>query len=163
VSADVAVSDASPLIALYQIDRLDLLRNQFDHVAVPPAIELEVAPSVGVLPTWMHRHHVPVHPDFLRRLDPGEREAIAVAVQIGANFLVIDDLPGRHAAVRLGLRVIGSLGLMVRAKRRGLTGDVRPLMDALIRNALFVSDRVYREILELAGEPFPDDRFTCAL
>lgn len=115
----VAISDASPLIALHHVDRLDLLRNQFAHVAVTAAIELEVAPSAGILPTRVHRQQVQVPPELLRHFDPGEREAIALAIELNANFLVIDDLPGRHAATRLGF---------------------------------FVSERVYREILALAGE-----------
>ena len=152
MSSGAAVSDASPLIALFQVDRLDLLRNQFGQVFVPPAIELEVAPSVGLLPSWVQRQPVSVPPDFLRHLDPGEREAIALAIHLGASFLVIDDLPGRRAATSLGLRVIGSLGLLVRAKQRGLTNEVRPMMDELVSRGLHVSERVYREILFLAGE-----------
>jgi len=152
VSTGVAVSDASPIIALNQIHRLDLLRNQFGQVVVPPAIELEVEPSAGVLPAWVHRQYAPVPPDFLRDLDPGEREAIALTIQLGANFLVIDDLPGRHAAMSLGLRVIGSLGLLVRAKQSNLIGEVRPLMDAMISHGLYASEELYRRILRRADE-----------
>jgi predicted nucleic acid-binding protein len=152
VSAGTAVSDASPLIALAQIDRLDLLQSQFQRVVVPPAIEREVAPSVGRLPAWVHRQPIVAPREFLRHLDPGEREAIALALDLDASFVIIDDLQGRRAATGLGLRVIGSLGLLVGAKRSGLTSDVRPLMDALIANGLFVSEQVYREILGLAGE-----------
>lgn len=75
-----------------------------------------------------------------------------MAIYLRANFLVIDDLPGRHAAEGLGLRVIGTLGLLVRAKHSGLIGEVRPLMDALIAHGLYTSAGLYHRILSLAGE-----------
>jgi uncharacterized protein len=152
VNSGIAVSDASPLIALNQIERLDLLQAQFDSVVVPSTVAQEVEPSVGILPRWIDRQQIEVAPDFLTHLDPGEREAIALSMRLTANFLVIDDLPGRHAAERLGIRAIGSLGLLVGAKRRGLISGVQPMMDDLISNGLHVSDPVYREILRLAGE-----------
>jgi predicted nucleic acid-binding protein len=152
VNAAIAVSDASPLISFPQIGRLDLLRAQFSQVMVPSAVELEVLPSVGTLPAWIDKRHAPLPADFLSQLDGGEREAIALAAEVDASYLIIDDLPGRRAALRLGLRVIGSLGLLARAKRRGLIGEVRPLMDAMITHGLYAGEGLYRHVLSLAGE-----------
>jgi uncharacterized protein len=152
VNADIAVSDASPLISFQQIGRLDLLRAQFSQVMVPSAVELEVLPTVGRLPTWIDKRHARLPADFLGQLDLGEREAIALALDVGASFLIIDGLPGRRAAQQLGLRVIGSLGLLARAKQRGLIGEVRPLMDAMISHGHYASERLYRHILSIAGE-----------
>lgn len=148
----IAVSDASPLISLSQIQHIHLLRNVFTQVVVPPAIELEVMPSVGPLPHWVERQHIHPSADFLHHLDPGEREAIALALELNADFLVIDDLPGRRAAELHGLRVVGTWGTLVMARRRGLVNQVRPLMDALMNEGLFVSEQIYGEILVLAGE-----------
>ncbi len=152
MSSGVAVSDASPLIALHQIDRLDLLQALFDSVVVPPSVEQEVAPSVGDLPAWIRRRQAPQLPGLAGDLHAGEREAIALALDLAADFVVVDDLPGRRAAASLGLPIIGSLGLLVRARERGLIGAVRPVMDQLIANGLFASAPLYREILEAVGE-----------
>jgi predicted nucleic acid-binding protein len=152
LSDDVAVSDASPLIALYQIGHLELLRNLFDRVIVPLAVTQEVAPSVGTLPIWVHRQQAPPPPDLARHLDVGEREAIALAVHLGADFVVMDDRPGRNVAERLRMDVIGTLGLLVRARRRGLIRSVRPMVDQLVSNGLYVSVHLYREILEAVDE-----------
>jgi predicted nucleic acid-binding protein len=148
----VAVSDASPLITLDQIDRLELLRDLFSDVVVPPAVALEVAPSVQTLPLWVREVQAPSLRDLASHRGAGEREAIALAVHLTADSIVIDDLTGRRIAASLGLTMIGTLGLLVRAKRSGLLRAVRPEMDALIASGLYVSEQVYHNILGAAGE-----------
>lgn len=155
MSDGVAVSDASPLIAFYQIGQLDALRALFERLIVPPAVVWEVAPSVGALPTWVHVRDVPRPPDLVSHLHVGERETISLAVYLQADFVVMDDRPGRRAAQSLGLDLIGSLGLLVRAQRRGLIRTVRPMMDQLVASGLYASEQLYREILEAAGEADP--------
>jgi predicted nucleic acid-binding protein len=150
VNSGIAVSDASPLIALNQIERLDLLQAQFDSVVVPSTVAQEVEPSVGILPRWIDRQQIEVAPDFLTHLDPGEREAIALSMRLTANFLVIDDLPGRHAAERLGIRVIGSLGLLVGAKRRGLISGGRAGVTSEI--AVFDAGPPMHRVVQMRGE-----------
>jgi predicted nucleic acid-binding protein len=115
-------------------------------------VEQEVAPSVGALPSWVRvieSGPIPALPDSL---GDGEREAITLATRLSAERLVIDDLPGRRAATNLGLNIIGTLGLLVRARDRGVIEAVRPEMDAVIANGLYVSDVLYWQFLALAGE-----------
>lgn len=152
MSADSAVYDASPLIVFHQVGQLDLLRALFDHAYVPTVVVREVAPSLGVLPDWVEIHHAFTIPTISPSLHPGERAAISLAVQLGADFVILDDLSGRKAAERIGLTATGSLGLLVRAKRDGLIRSVNPLMDLMIASGFFVSDALYRQILSLAGE-----------
>jgi predicted nucleic acid-binding protein len=75
---------------------------------------------------------------------------------LSADFVVLDDLDARTSAIELDLTLIGSLGLLVRAKERGLIDEVRRLMDQMIANDLFVSWQLYRDILEIAGEASHD-------
>ncbi len=152
MTTGIAVPDASPLISLYQIDRLELLHGLFERVVVPPAVEREVWPSLGELPLWAERRSVLPPLGFADHLHSGEREAIALAVQLAADLVLMDDLQGRHVATALGLTVVGSLGLLVRAKRVMLIREVRPLMDAMIASGLYASNAVYRQILTIAGE-----------
>lgn len=85
-------------------------------------------------------------------LDVGEREAIALALHVSADVIILDDLDGRRRAEQLGLDVIGSAGILLQARRRGLIDTVRPDLDAMVAAGLYVSTRLYHEILEAAGE-----------
>ena len=152
MTTGIAVFDASPLIALHQVGQLTLVRELFLHTLVPPIVAHEVAPSLGLLPHWIEVQEGRVTPQLSRQLDAGERAAIALAIHRAADVVVLDDLAGRLAAAELGLAPVGSLGLLVRAKQRGLIPEVRPLMDAMIASRLYVSSALHRRILELAGE-----------
>mgnify|MGYP001797213941 FL=1 len=89
-----------------------------------------------------------------RGLDAGEASAIALAFAIQADDLLIDERLGRQEALRLGLSIIGILGILLVAKKRSLIPQVQSIMDALIDQAGFrVSPQLYQRILALAQEP----------
>jgi uncharacterized protein len=149
------VSNSSPLIALARIQRLDLLPAIFESVLIPPAVAREIAPSIPVLPTWLPIQAPGVLPPaslLRRRLGEGEWEALALAVELRAEWIILDDLPARRSAEASGLNVIGTLGTLVTAKRAGLLNSIRPELDALVRTSFFLSPRLYDELLHAAGE-----------
>ena len=86
------------------------------------------------------------------RLDPGETEAIALALQAKVERVILDDLPARRLAMRLGLGVIGTGGMLFLAKQRALIRAVRPPLDALEAAGFRLRKDVYDEILKAAGE-----------
>jgi predicted nucleic acid-binding protein len=152
VTAGIALTDSSPLIISCQIGRLELLQTLFDAVVAPPAVTQEIAPSLGALPAWIHERHFTTIPDLVMSLDAGEREAIALALHVSADVIVLDDLDGRRRAAQFGLDVIGSAGILLQARRRGLIDAVRPELDAMITNGFYVSEQLYHEVLAAAGE-----------
>jgi len=88
-----------------------------------------------------------------RKLDPGEANAIVLALELKATQLLIDERLGRMEAKRQGLRITGILGVLLAAKRQGLVVAVRPILDQLMGEANFrISDRLYNETLVLAEE-----------
>jgi predicted nucleic acid-binding protein len=118
----MVVSDTSPICYLAAIGLLELLPPLFGSVCVPPSVceklGREFAPEaarslVGAFPTWSDVRDVEAAPDpALLRLGSGERDAILLAEQIAADFILIDDLEARELAFKRGLRVIGLIGVL---------------------------------------------------
>jgi uncharacterized protein len=160
------VSDTSALSALAILGWLDWLKVRWGEVAVPEAVWNELqrigeqraldlllrARSVG----WLTVYSVSERGTVERLsgiLDPGESEAIALAIELKASALLIDEMDGREAARKLGVPTTGTLGLIVWAKRQGLVPSASAAMEALVSQArFFVSEAVRNEVLRLAGE-----------
>ncbi|MBL7038032.1 MAG: DUF3368 domain-containing protein [Pirellulaceae bacterium] len=159
----VVVSDTSPLRALDHLGHLDWLEELFDQVYLPPAVASESRePPAAFRPLDVNRYpflHV-LAPENAARvtellsvLDAGEAEAMALAEELPANVILIDEQTGREVARRLGFSVQGSLGMLVEAKRRGWCSTIQPLLDRLqVELRFFVSPALRETILRRAGE-----------
>lgn len=151
----ITVSDSSPLIALAQVGQIDLLPKLFCTVVIPPAVAAETAPTLTVLPAWIQVLQLkqPPHPETSKAsFGPGEREAISLAVEVQAGQLIVDDQPARRLARRLGLSVIGTVGILLAAKRLGHLQQVQPVLDDLLKADFFLSPELYERVLMQAGE-----------
>lgn len=160
----IVVADTSVLINLVLVEQADLLRVLFHEVLIPPAVQSEfhrLAASGGRfaglrIPDWVQvSEQVSIPELILRRanLDRGETEALALALAIHADAVLIDESMGRAAAIEFGLTPIGVLGILVRAKRHGHLAAVSPVVDALLARANFrASAELVSEVLRLAGE-----------
>lgn len=131
----IVVSDSSPLIALLAVDRVELFKRLFGTILIPPAVHDEVFSSQPgrsvVLPDFIRVGSSPsaTSVSFLEmNLHLGESQAIALALEQGIDKIILDDKQARQSACRLGLRVIGTLGLLILAKEKGLITDVRSLI-----------------------------------
>ena len=154
VSTAPVVADASPLIALDHLGHLDLLRELFGTVLIPPAVARE-ASSLHTLPDFISVRALgqPVAARVLAAsLGPGEREAMSLAIETSARWVILDDRPARRLAEALGMPVIGTLGVLTTAKRRGLLAAVRPCLDSLNDAGFRISVPLYERILAEAGE-----------
>jgi predicted nucleic acid-binding protein len=143
------------LIALARIERLDLLPAVFDSVLIPPAVASEIARSVPIFPSWLQAR--PLTGDLplkvmIRGLGLGEREAIALALEIQARRIILDDLPARRVAQAAELHVIGTLGVLLAAKRAGVLDLLRPELDNLMRTSFFLGPQLYARLLREADE-----------
>lgn len=162
----LVVSDTSPVRALNHLELLGLLRKLFGEILIPPAVSDELKSGSKSLPPvdlnlypFIHIAGPPLSQSitdimcFEPELDRGEAEAIALAVQLGIEELLMDEWVSRRAASDLGMRTVGVLGILVRAKERGLVADIRPLIDRLRSEIrFFVADRLYHQVLESVGE-----------
>ena len=125
----IVVGDTGPLNYLLLIGQVDVLRSLFSRVVIPRAVAAELASArapevvrrwVGNPPAWLDIQPDPADDGALSTLDSGERSAIALAVLIKAQHILMDDLDGRIEAERRNLKVTGTLGILVEAHRRGL-------------------------------------------
>lgn len=158
------VSNASPLINLARIGRLGLLARVFNQVIIPEAVWQEVVVDGEGQPgaeevrqaDWIVREVASnrqlVH-SLRQELDAGEAEAIALSVEINADWLLMDERLGRETARHFGLGYIGLIGVLQVAKRRGEIEMLRPLLAQLRDLAGFrVSPALYERILQEEGE-----------
>ena len=161
----IVVSDTSALSNLAQVDYLWLLEAIYQTVIIPDVVASELAaasnPTISAILQldWIQTQFLTNSQlaDQLqqeRGLDAGEANAIALALELQADDLLIDERLGRQEAVRLGLSIIGTLGVLLVAKQRSLIPRVQPVMDALIDQAGFrVSPQLYQRLLALSQEP----------
>ena len=148
---DLAVSNSTCLIALERIDRLDLLRRSFGRVVIPPEVQHEI----GLAFSWLEVQQTVNSGLFsaLRlSLGDGESAAIALAVELPDAAILLDDLKARRIASRLGIPVIGTVGLILRCKRLGLLPEVSPIIYKLQSAGFHLSKRLLRQALLSAGE-----------
>jgi uncharacterized protein len=160
----IIVSDTSPINNLAAIDRLDLLRQLYETIFIPEAVYRELTdpnfPVAGATEVqafdWIQTLAVSdrkIVEVLNNELDLGEAEAIALAVEIQADRILIDERRGRLVATRLKLRYTGLLGILVEAKSQGLIAEVKPLLDALVNEAGFwIAKSLYSSVLRLVSE-----------
>jgi predicted nucleic acid-binding protein len=158
------VSNSTPLINFAAINRLDILESLFGTVVIPPAVEYEVLecghryPSVTAIreATFIARHAIGnamLRDALIIDLDPGEAEAIILALEQKADLLLLDEIAGRTIAESYQLAFTGSIGCLIEAKRAGIIPAVRPLLDAMRQEARFwLHPRLYARILLEQGE-----------
>jgi uncharacterized protein len=152
----LVISDTSPITALLQIGQADLLPKLFDQVIIPPAVKDELLRFHHDLPNFLGIktiQDVQAVDKLERHLDRGEAEAIVLAEEAHADYLLMDEKRGRSVAESRGLRVIGLLGLLLVGKKEGQVPSVGLLIDNLkLQTGFYVSDTVEQIILRAAGE-----------
>jgi len=154
MTTPIFVADTSPLIAFERLGQLELLQSILGKLYIPPTVREEAFGS-NPLSEWIEERQLsqPLAPRIMAvSLGPGEREAIALALELKATRLLLDDLPARRLASSLGLEIIGTLGLLLWAKEQGLLPAVRPWVDTLLREGFYISERLLAEVLSTAGE-----------
>jgi predicted nucleic acid-binding protein len=152
----LVVSDTSPVTALLQVGQEGLLPALFGQVLIPPVVRNELLRYHSVLPDYLEVRAIQNQQALATLstiLDLGEAEAIVLAEESQAHYLLMDEKRGRSAAQSRGLTVIGLLGVLLLAKKTGHLNSVRQLMDDLQSKAgFFVSDLLKYVTLKAAGE-----------
>jgi hypothetical protein len=161
----IVVSDTSPLCNLAIANHLWILPAIYGTVIIPQVVadELANASTIPTIQAILTLDWIQIRPltnialaESLQRdrgLDPGEAYAIALAIQVQADDLLIDERLGRQEAASLGLSIIGILGILRVAKHRHLITAVKPVLDSMIDQAGFrISKPLYDRILQDEAE-----------
>lgn len=156
------ISNTSPMQYLHQLGLLHLLPALVSQVIVPPAVVVELAAgrSRGInLPDPANLQWVavrqPVSAPALPLavgLGPGEREVLALALESSDAIVVLDDQLARQTAMTFGLRLTGTLGVLLDAKKRGLISEIVPMLDQLQSLRFRLAPQTRAAVLKLAGE-----------
>lgn len=158
------ISNASPLIVLSAIGKLELLHELYGTVFISPAVYDEVA--VGqhkqrVIIDDFKKSWLKVKPvqskvivDTLKiELDAGEAEVIALAIDEKADLILIDERIGRRTAERLGVLFLGTLGILTQAKQKNLIPTLKPiLVDLMTKAGFYMTPKLIAQLLSTAGE-----------
>lgn len=161
--SSLIVSNTGPLIALDACNQLDLLRSLYDRVVVPEEVERELARGGGTaLPSGLtaaHRAWIEVlplsiqsSPWLLARLDAGEAAVIRLALEIGSPIVLMDEKRGVKVARNEGLNAIGSVGILMLAKSRGLVTEVRPHLYNMHSSGIRLSAKLIEWAIINSGE-----------
>jgi uncharacterized protein len=152
----IVVSDTSPITALLTIGAAELLAHLFQEVAIPPAVRDELLRSHPLLPSWLQVKTVQSPGQvrsYAQTVDIGEAEAIALARELRADRLLMDERKGRTLALREGIPVIGLLGVVLLAKRRRLIPSARKLLQRLeAESGIYLAVDIRETALKTVGE-----------
>ncbi|HBE19561.1 MAG TPA: DUF3368 domain-containing protein [Cyanobacteria bacterium UBA11367] len=158
------VSNTSPISNLAKVGQINLLQQLYETVLIPTAVHEELLDEragetvIAAVQSAIWLKIQPVQNQQLvselrNFVNLGEALAIALAVEVNATRLLIDERLGRQAATDRELRITGVFGVLLSAKQQGLIAVVKPVMDDLIAKASFrVSSQLYADVLKAANE-----------
>lgn len=143
----LVISDSSPLIALADIGELELLQKLYQEVFITDIVRSEIHAD---LPTWISvstkydqkQFHV-----LKLELDPGEASAIALALEHPESSIIIDENKGRSVAKRLGLKVTGTVGIIIKAKELGFIVSGTEILAKLEEHGFWLSEQLKDQII----------------
>ena len=157
----IVIADAGPLIAFARLHQLALLPQLFDRVFVTDVVFAECAgredfPESPLIRKAVDKKQLKLctAPDFsayAQKIDAGEASAIALAIEYGCGVLM-DDKAGRKMATNAAVPVIGTVGVLVLAKRKRLIPLVMPMLETLASSGYFLSEEIIAAALAASGE-----------
>jgi predicted nucleic acid-binding protein len=148
----IVVTDASCFITLEKIDGLQLLNALYKQVITTPEIAAEYGKR---LPDWVDVKAVldrELLYTYAETVDIGEASAMALAVEIHADLLIIDDAEGRRFAKKLELNITGTVGVILSAKLNSIIPTVKPYIIKIQQTNFRISEWLISQVLKDAGE-----------
>lgn len=159
---NVVVINTSPWISLSIAKQTVLLNKLYDRVYIPGTVNKEILAGgksgIGVKElgeaAWLKKEKIKdiKKVKLLYELEEGEAEVIILAIEKGIKQVLIDEKVARLQAKILGLEVIGTLGVLLKAKKKGLIKRLKPVIFSIIDGGIWIKDDIVSGILKDAGE-----------
>jgi len=155
------VSNTTPLLSFIKLNRLDILKKVYKEIFIPEAVYHELEKGKDKYyrnisdESWIKIVKVKnksLIKQLEKDLDKGEAEAIALSIEISADLLLIDEKLGRKKAQEKGIKITGTIGVLLKAKKRGIVKEVRPLIYELIEKGNYYKESFVKLVLKHAGE-----------
>ncbi len=155
------ISNTTPIITLLTIAKLELLKELYGKIIIPTGVYEEI--EEGRLKKfyvdlskieWIEIKTITNRTSlqYLSDLDKGEAEVIILANELSADLVIIDEKLGRAFAEQFNLKVTGTIGILLKAKELGLLPAIKPMLDTMIENGIWVNKKLMTQILKVAGE-----------
>ena len=155
------VSNTTPILSFIKLNRLDILKSLYKEIYIPKAVYKEIEEGKNKYyadisnESWIKVFKVKnknLLEQLQKELDKGEAEAIALSLEISADLLLIDEKLGRKIAEEKGIKITGTIGALIKAKRKGFIKEVKPLIYELIEKGNYYKESFVRIVLKHAGE-----------
>ena len=159
----IVVSDTTAITHLAKIGALDLLRKLYVEILIPDAVFTELSKAKKTQPgalqvlnsKWIKVvkiNNQSIVNKLTNHLDLGESEAIALSIELQSDVLIIDEVKGRDIAKKLGRNIIGMIGVLLEAKKKGYIKTVKPYLDKLRATGFILGEDIYQLALKLSQE-----------
>lgn len=157
------VVNTTPLIALCHVGQLDVLKKMYGEILIPHAVYRELSEKeesickkqVDNSLDWIHVEKIEndmAKSMFKTQLHDGEVEVMILAKEKNADTVIIDDANAKKHAKYLKLPVVGTLGVLIKAKRKGYISELKPLIQGMIDKNIYISENLMKFCLEQVNE-----------
>jgi len=155
------ISNTTPILSLLKIGKLNLLKEIYGKITIPKAVFLEIENGKDKLfyqnlklLDWIEIAEIKNKESrlFFFDLDDGEAEVLILANELHADLVILDEIMGRRYAKRLESNLTGTVGVLLKAKDRGLIKSVSELLNELRVKGTWLNQKLINKALELANE-----------
>ena len=148
----IIIADTSCIILLDNIGELNILQQLFGEIIITSTIAQEFGKSLPQWVTVKDPSDISKISLLLPTVDMGEATAIALAMEIKNSILILDDDRARKLAMTMGLKITGTLGVILDAKKQNKINSIKPILEKIRKTNFRLSDAVFNTTLKMAGE-----------
>ena len=155
------VSNTTPIISLLKVGKLEILKELYQELCIPYEVYLEIEAGKNkeyytdlTKVEWIRIVKIQSEKSllFFLDLDKGEAEAIALANETNADLIILDETLGRFHAKHIGWNVTGTIGVLLKAKEKGIIDKIKPILNELSQKGIWLSEKLIKQTLTKASE-----------